>query len=340
MRNCIVRILADFIPKKSWRDTFRERHLHKNIDNMNMFYDKFNELNNKLNYLTDFVKSTTDITKVPRANGDLRLVQMGGAKLLKVIHEICAKHGLKYWIMYGSLIGAVRHAGYIPWDDDIDICMLRDDYNKMIKILGNGKQQKTNGYITYNLADILKIFYKDSPARVDVFPFEQYYKAANTLAEKEQLIADMDDARKKIVWDWNKLETFWPDVIPTSPQSYEEKLNIQKKLVMKNKKNVSDGILFKGIDVWDRQPLEQLLNVDDVFPLKQTLFEGYMLNIPNNALEIVNRQYGDIYKFPHDMAPHHALLEKASRKQLNLIHEFLDMDIKEILNAEEKNETK
>ena len=51
--------------------------------------------------------------------------------IMEYIHEVCQKIGAKYFLAYGSLIGAVRHKGFIPWDDDMDICMLRDDYEKL-----------------------------------------------------------------------------------------------------------------------------------------------------------------------------------------------------------------
>lgn len=53
--------------------------------------------------------------------------------LLK-IHEFCVNNDIKYSLADGSLIGAVRHGGFIPWDDDIDICMMRDDYNNFIQL--------------------------------------------------------------------------------------------------------------------------------------------------------------------------------------------------------------
>lgn len=55
-------------------------------------------------------------------------------EILDVFHEICTKHNLRYSLGYGTLIGAVRHGGFIPWDDDIDVMMPRDDYEKLLSL--------------------------------------------------------------------------------------------------------------------------------------------------------------------------------------------------------------
>ena len=62
-----------------------------------------------------------------------REVQLGAYEILKVIARICDEHGWKYFLTYGSLIGAVRHNGIIPWDDDIDLMMPRPDYEALKK---------------------------------------------------------------------------------------------------------------------------------------------------------------------------------------------------------------
>lgn len=66
------------------------------------------------------------------SDDELKKVSLDGLKFIK---EICEKNNLEYYIGYGTLIGAIRHEGFIPWDDDIDIWMKRDEYEKFIEIV-------------------------------------------------------------------------------------------------------------------------------------------------------------------------------------------------------------
>ena len=60
----------------------------------------------------------------------VRDVQLVLLEMLKDIDALCKKHNIRYWLTGGSALGAVRHKGFIPWDDDADIGMLREDYEK------------------------------------------------------------------------------------------------------------------------------------------------------------------------------------------------------------------
>lgn len=69
-------------------------------------------------------------------------------EILDVIHQVCSAHNLRYTLAYGTLIGAVRHGWFIPWDDDIDIIMPRQDYEKLLAIWNDVAPE---GYILQNI---------------------------------------------------------------------------------------------------------------------------------------------------------------------------------------------
>ena len=58
----------------------------------------------------------------------------GQLQILSEIAKLCKKHDIQWFGDYGTMLGAVRHGGYIPWDDDFDICMMRDDYERFFEI--------------------------------------------------------------------------------------------------------------------------------------------------------------------------------------------------------------
>ena len=65
-------------------------------------------------------------------NYDIRILQNKRIGNMEAIDRVCREHNLRYYLWAGTMLGAVRHKGFIPWDDDMDICMPRPDYEKLI----------------------------------------------------------------------------------------------------------------------------------------------------------------------------------------------------------------
>ena len=91
---------------------------------------------------------------------ELRQIQMG---ILDEVHRFCEAHGLRYFLSSGTLIGAVRHKGYIPWDDDIDIYMPRKDYEQFLQTFSDANgiyraiNHSTESHYYYTFAKVVDL---------------------------------------------------------------------------------------------------------------------------------------------------------------------------------------
>lgn len=116
----------------------------------------------------------------------LREIQLFSLEILKDVHDFCISNDINYSLAYGTLLGAIRHKGFIPWDDDIDIVMPCPDYERFCKIYRSKKWRlfspvNNDCYLNYSrVCDLDKTWVlslpwcKESPTGlwIDIFPID------------------------------------------------------------------------------------------------------------------------------------------------------------------------
>lgn len=126
---------------------------------------------------------------------NLRELQLEELRILCVFDELCKEHNINYYLAYGTLLGAVRHKGFIPWDDDIDVMLPRPEYRKLQKIVSEGKLPQG-----YSYGDIDKKEY--------IYPFMKIYNE-NSYVKEDKL---EDGSNESPIW----IDVFPMDGLPSS----------------------------------------------------------------------------------------------------------------------------
>lgn len=235
-------------------------------------------------------------SQIPPATGDLRLHQLASLEILKRLAIFLDEKGIGYWLYAGTLIGAMRHKGFVPWDDDIDIAMTRPNYEKFENVIDEFCQ---NG-LFWTTGDITRIFYKESTAQVDIFPFD--FGNSTELPPKEE-----SEKLIKKFWDIYSAIPFsnvcHQPKTTTIPKDYLLKLkSIYQNEILQNKPIPPKAYLFHSFH--SPAYARVLCKYDEIFPLKKISFEGYEFSCPNNPFMHLHNKYGDFMSLPKTLYSH------------------------------------
>ena len=261
----------------------------------------------------------------------VKQIQEVNVKSLYKLDEVCKKYNIRYWAAYGTLLGAIRHKGFIPWDDDLDVCMLREDFHKLCSVPKEEWEPEFQ-FCSLDSDDEIhdrpfgRVYIKNSSIQCyrDVYYWKRW---SDNKAWSTKLILDIfvfdhvpddNDEYKKVhkkvftVLDRNyKLVKLKPSTNRKDALSktktiikllYSFGMRQVYKKPWKHINEYTEKVIYshqqgKRIGTYCTNDFN-LYDYDSVFPLEEADFEGIKVPIPKNWKQMLEDMYGDYMVFP------------------------------------------
>lgn len=232
--------------------------------------------------------------------------------LLKIVDKVCRENNIEYWLEAGTLLGAVRHQGFIPWDDDIDISVPAGNYLQLIAALDTESKVNKDIFLYYEHNNVPKVGAEKlattkmmmmmrgeiNACSIDIFPARMINK--NDIEEDLSVIAtnqyfDSGNTTKiGINIDKKYIKSNFKD-------AFLEKVNFTQYFHFEYLPSCN----YNGINtVIKRSSMEYYLGPEsyfsysDVFPLRKITFEGYEFSCPNKVEKYLMTWFGDYKTLP------------------------------------------
>lgn len=247
----------------------------------------------------------------------LRAVQLD---ILRRFISVCDVLSLRWTLAYGSCLGAVRHGGYIPWDDDIDVAMPREDYEKFLEnaqtLLGDGyflQTAKTDpdypqcfAKIRYTNSTFIETSVKDFKINhgiyIDIFPVTEYKETR--LFDLKVRYYDLCASRAYYVPNRKKGVKNAVKNLLCLPIGDYRKARDKKEKLIKKAETESTGVVSTLCGIWRMGENVPKYIFESFVKMP---FEGIEANVPEKWDEYLTLIYGDYMKLPpeENRIPHH-----------------------------------
>lgn len=271
------------------------------------------------------------------ATGSVSATQKGSSFLLQKLKAVCGTLDIKFWLYYGTLLGAKRHGAFIPWDDDIDVGIMRDDLTRLQEYLKDDEYFTVDVLYNTEWADrVYKFRFKneDLPAYVDLFPFD-YCKG-----RPENIWNNLKKLKSEMVKRFREYEKESGNVLHKCfnvPEAILNEVNELFDFFGKKAESVlglakkDAGMIVYGYDTAFLIDWLQVFRTDDIAPFAEESFNGVNYNVFKNADEVLDGCYTAPYTLPDDIISHRHTARLPQNKQerlFQLIEELKDYEFK------------
>ncbi len=267
----------------------------------------------------------------PAAEGKLRSIQEANLELLRRLKTLCDENDLSFFLLWGTLLGSVRHQGFIPWDDDIDIGMTCSDYARLEGLLKDHPLLRVDMYYNWDYGTVCpKVKFRGCESFwVDIFLFEEIRVTEENKTQRWNQVRERGTAfqqeRLKIIRKFYSSEE--PCVMPVRDGRIDAEIK-------KIRPGWADHLDFYGgegnalMESIDINPvfIRNLFMKKDIYPLRkdEMVFEGGHYSALRNTEAYLHIIYGNYMDLPDMLETRHSPeVEKYLKQDLEYLHSTL-----------------
>lgn len=218
----------------------------------------------------------------------LRRLQLQQLEILKAVDDVCRRHNLRYWLEGGTLLGAVRHGGFIPWDDDVDIDMPLEDLREFCRI---AQQELPEGLVVQNhstdpnyFVPIVKVRDTNAEQLHQTDGLDLRYRYLGPFID----IFPLEPTIHALSWMLLKANNFLLNRLPHGWLKHAAWHVVDAGIQMARVLTPASAPLNPGYAIgWEFNMPEEA-----IFPLGEIEFEGFRFMAPNSVPEFLTHSFG------------------------------------------------